>query len=363
MCMLAEQVRETFLRLEVFLYWNLTSYLQHTRDFAVFGLKHREHAGLLGQPCQANGVMRSRAPAQRARDKQVDITRAAYVHRLAYLVFQITQIGHRRRGDIRNVVRHGDLRHVFALAEHVARLGTDRHGGRGTRRRRCGRRTLHASVHVGFVVVTDVQHIVVALEHSRQTTKADVGGAAVAALRHDAHIMPPLHLHRSRDTCRNSRSIAEQRMYPRHLPGRFGIRRGKHFETTGRVCRNQLPVALGHRRVDRVSRAECLSATLTGAMPGVDRVAAHLAGLHAALVWREQPVADGECTGLVKFDWLKAHNYSPQPNFADTMPLSCRMFSAMGPEWRFCRSRSSCLLTASQSRSTKVTGSSSSFPA
>src|SRR5450759_5782384 len=27
MCLLAEQVRETFLRLEVFLYWNLTSYL------------------------------------------------------------------------------------------------------------------------------------------------------------------------------------------------------------------------------------------------------------------------------------------------------------------------------------------------
>ena len=47
---------------------------------------------------------------------------------------------------------------------------------------------LHAGVHVRLVVVADVEHVVVALEHARQAAEADVGGAAVAALRDDAHV-------------------------------------------------------------------------------------------------------------------------------------------------------------------------------
>ena len=51
---------------------------------------------------------------------------------------------------------------------------------------------LHAGVHVGLVVVADVEHVVVALEHPRQAAEADVGGAAVAALRDDAHVVAAL---------------------------------------------------------------------------------------------------------------------------------------------------------------------------
>ena len=45
-----------------------------------------------------------------------------------------------------------------------------------------GWRALHARVHVALVVVTDVEHVVVPLEHPGETGEADVEGAAVAAL-------------------------------------------------------------------------------------------------------------------------------------------------------------------------------------
>jgi hypothetical protein len=50
---------------------------------------------------------------------------------------------------------------------------------------------LHAGVHVASVVVADVEHVVVALEHAGEAAEADVGGAAVAALGDDAHVVAP----------------------------------------------------------------------------------------------------------------------------------------------------------------------------
>ena len=49
-------------------------------------------------------------------------------------------------------------------------------------------RTLHAGVHVGLVVVADVEDVVVALEHPGQAGHADVDGAAVAALGQHADV-------------------------------------------------------------------------------------------------------------------------------------------------------------------------------
>ena len=104
------------------------------------------------------------------------------------LVFEVAQVGDGRRGHVGNLVRHGDGRHELALTEGVAGLRADRHGGRRARRRRGGRTALHAGVHVAAVVVADVEHVVIALEHAREAAEADVGGAAVAALRDDADI-------------------------------------------------------------------------------------------------------------------------------------------------------------------------------
>jgi hypothetical protein len=58
-------------------------------------------------------------------------------------------------------------------------------------RRRRGAGALHAGVHVRLVVVADVQHVVVALEHPREAGEADVHRAAVAALADDTHVVRP----------------------------------------------------------------------------------------------------------------------------------------------------------------------------
>ncbi len=149
----------------------------------------------------------------------MDVAGAVHAHCFAYFVFKIAQIGDRCRSHVGNAVRHGDLGQILALTEHVAGFRTHRHGGCSARRRWRGAGALHAGIHIGFVVVADVQHIVVAFEHAGQAAEADVGGTAVAALCHHPHIGFPLHLHRRRDTGGHRRRVAEQRMDPRHLPG------------------------------------------------------------------------------------------------------------------------------------------------
>lgn len=72
---------------------------------------------------------------------------------------------------------------------------------RGRRRRRTA---LDTGVHVAAVVVANVKHVVVALEHARQAAEADVGGAAVAALGDNADVfgdfaLLALDLHRRSD--------------------------------------------------------------------------------------------------------------------------------------------------------------------
>ena len=61
-------------------------------------------------------------------------------------------------------MRHSNQWHAFARIEGVARFGTYRYGGCGARRTRCGAGALYAGVHVGLIVVADIEHIVVAVE-------------------------------------------------------------------------------------------------------------------------------------------------------------------------------------------------------
>ena len=112
-------------------------------------------------------VLRRRAPAERARDEDVEVARAVELHRPLDLRLEVVQVGDRRGRDVGNLVRHRDQRRVLALAEDVPRLGADRLRVRGARRGRCRARALDAGVHVRLVVVTDVEHVVVRARTSR----------------------------------------------------------------------------------------------------------------------------------------------------------------------------------------------------
>src|SRR5262249_47674164 len=141
-----------------------------------------------GQPGDLDRVRRGAAPAERAGDQDVQVAGAVEVHRPGRLVLQVAQVRHGGGGHVGDLVRHRDQRHVLALAEPVARLAPHRLGGGGAGGGRGGAGALHAGVHVGLVVVADVQHVVVALEHAGQAGEADVDRAAVAALPDDPDV-------------------------------------------------------------------------------------------------------------------------------------------------------------------------------
>src|ERR1700694_1335981 len=183
---IAEQMGVTFLQLEVFGHRDFVPDRRTCRDFAVLRFEQREKAGLDRQARDLDRVFRSRTPAEGAWHEDVNVARTVKPHRDLDLALEIAQIGNARGGDVGNAVRHRDARHVFAGAEDIAWGRPQCRGGGGPRRRRRRARALHAGVHVRLVVVTDVEHVVVAFEHARQAAKADVGRATVTALRDNA---------------------------------------------------------------------------------------------------------------------------------------------------------------------------------
>ena len=79
-------------------------------------------------------------------------------------------------------MRHGDSRYIFTLAKHVSgffpyRLGGSRTGSGGSRPA-----SLHPGIHIGAIVIADIEDVVVTFEHPRQAAHPDIHGAAIASL-------------------------------------------------------------------------------------------------------------------------------------------------------------------------------------
>ncbi|OIQ70809.1 hypothetical protein GALL_475770 [mine drainage metagenome] len=232
----------------------------------------------------------------------MNIARAMDRHGLFDLVFKIAQVGHRGGRDIGNLMCHGNLRHIFTLTKLIAGVRAHDHGGGGTRSRWGSAGALHTGVHVGLVVIADIEHIVIAFEHPRQAAKTDVGRAAVAALRNHSDIAATFGLHRRSDTGGHRCSITKQRVNPRHLPRRFRIGRGENFQATGCIGGNQLPIGGRHGGIYGIACAQCFTTALTRPMARIEGIAAFLIGLHTALIRCEQTVAYRERAGLIKLD-------------------------------------------------------------
>ena len=99
------------------------------------------------------------------------------------------QVGDGGGRDIGDVVGHRDGGRFLPVPNTLpgAVANGRRRGRAGRWRRRRG--ALHAGVHIGFVVVADVEHVIVALEHAGEAAEPDIGRAAIPALRDDAHIV------------------------------------------------------------------------------------------------------------------------------------------------------------------------------
>ena len=251
-------------------------------------------------------------------------------------------------------MRHRDQRHALATVQAIARRGACDGRGRGTRGRGRLARALYAGVHVGLVVVADVEHVIVAFEYARQAAHADIGSAAVAALGDYAHVFSASGAQRGRDSRANRRRVTEQRVDPRQAPGRLRVGRGENFQAAGRVGGDELIVGGTQRGVDHVARAQRLAAALAGTMPRVERVRAFDARLYRALGLVQQPVANGEGAGLVKLYslfgfWKLCHR---EPLAAASAPaMSRKILSALEPGRWMSRKRSSSRCTTSTFRS------------
>ena len=294
-----EQVGVAALQLQVVLDRHLPADLRDAGDFAVLALEDREEAGLRRQSRDLDRVARGAAPAERARDEDVDVARAAQLHRALDLVLEVAQVGDRRGRDVGDLVRQRDQRRALALAEDVARVVADGLRRRRARGGRRGARALHAGVHVRLVVVTDVEHVVVALEHPGQAREADVDRAAVAALADHADVRRgPCTFSAAAMPVATAGALPNSEWIHGQLPRALGVRGREHLEAAGRVGGDQLVAGRAHRGVERVARAERLAAALAGAVAGGERVRALRVGLHGALLGIEQPVADHEASPI-----------------------------------------------------------------
>ncbi len=116
-----------------------------------------EHPPLDGHAGQVDGLVVLRLPSRRARGQDVDETGPTDRAGLLHLLHQVHRVGHRGGGGVRNPVRRHDGHDV--LLGLVLRVdGRCRGRPRSPRR---GRRALDPGVHVRFVVVAEVDEILV----------------------------------------------------------------------------------------------------------------------------------------------------------------------------------------------------------
>ena len=145
-------------------------------------------------------------------------------------------------------------------------------GGRRPGAERRGAGPLDAGVHVGAVVVADVDHVVAALHGTGQRLQADVVRAAVAAERDELHALVGgdlagalQALERRLDAGDRRRRVLERVVDERGLPRRVRIDRGRDLEAAGRAAHHERRLAraeqdLAHRDRRAAAGAQAVSA-------------------------------------------------------------------------------------------------------
>ena len=119
------------------------------------------------------------SPAGGAGGDDVDVLGSSDLRCLFHLAHEVVQIADAGSCGVGDAVSGNDLEHVFLRSEIAADVfACRRRGGFGAEG---GQRAfLDAGVHVGFVVVADVQDVVIAVDGAREGLDADIRRAAVA---------------------------------------------------------------------------------------------------------------------------------------------------------------------------------------
>ena len=158
------------------------------RPHAVDDLEQRPEAGLHSQAGNLDGFIAGDAPTARAGSEHVDEGGALRRKRLLCLGDEVFPVADRGLGDVGDVMGGHDAREVLA-ALLLALLGAANLAGSGPCAMRCSAGALDTGIHVGAVVVADIDHVVTALHGTGEALQADVVGAAVAAKAHELDLL------------------------------------------------------------------------------------------------------------------------------------------------------------------------------
>ena len=233
-----EHVGEAALGLQVFLHRQLVLGLVAQDVLALDHLVQRPHAGLHRQLRDLHQLLAGIAPASRAGGHDVQKRRAGGVDGLVGLLRDVLEVPNERGlGNIRNPVGHHDLRQVLLLlglaGDHLAHRSR---GGVSEVGRGAG--ALDTRVHVGLVVVADIDHIVSPLHRSAEALEADVVGSAVSAEGDEfvrrVDLAPLFHGVVSRlDAGQGCRRVLEGVVDEAVLIGRIGVHEGGDLQAAG----------------------------------------------------------------------------------------------------------------------------------
>ena len=257
----------------------------------------------------------------------MEVARAVELHRALHLRLEVAQVGDGRRRHVGDLVRYRDQRRVLALPEDVLAVADRLRVGGARRGRRA--RALHACVHVRLVVVADVEHVVVPLEHAREAGEADVDVPSSPPWATTSMSERPLTL--SAAAMPVATALPKSECSRWELPGRFRVR-GREA-SRGSRSRWRRSGGLGglHGGVERVAGAERLAAALARPVTRGQRVEAVGARLARSALGVEEAVADREGPHLVELDRLLTTSSLLQWLREATVPMSRSRFSAWGP--------------------------------
>ena len=148
------------------------------RKFAVFVLRKIPQTAIRNFSCRVNSIADRDSPTRRAWCDNVNIFRTLDFRRLLYLVQKISHISHCSCCSIGNIMSRHDFKHILFRTDISVYIFTCwRSCGLCAERRKTA--FLDSRIHVSFIVVADIDDVIVTINNSGKRLYSDVCRTAV----------------------------------------------------------------------------------------------------------------------------------------------------------------------------------------
>ena len=164
-------------------------------------------------------------------------------------------------GGVGHVMRHHDLHQILV----VHGLARGRRGGGGRKRR--GAAALNAGIHIGLVVIADIEDVLVALHRAAERLQADIHGAAVTGDHNHLGVIVALVPEAVGNAGGDRSGVFEIALNTGHRDGGLGTRAGELRRASGRNHQNGVVA----QNIKNIAENHIDHAALAGADAGRDR--------------------------------------------------------------------------------------------